>query len=307
MNQETLQNVGVATQMRAPHATRVIDVREGAFDPFAALAHQAASAWPPYPTAIAIYGRLGPGRVRPIPSPPVRLGHVRPDAHGVQVDQGLIAVVPLFLFSALLWVLGRTLDASPPPRTWVGVGAILGALALTRENALVLSVALVLWMWSQHQEVWRRTVLLGVGVLIVLAPVALRNGVVGGEWHLTTSQFGPNFYIGNHGEADGTYRPLRFGRGDALFERDDATALAEAAVGRELTPAAVSRYWVTRALTDIVAEPGRWFWLLGRKMALTVNAVEVADTESQYAHAEHSWPLMLTGWFSHFGVLVPLV
>ena len=54
----------------------------------------------------------------------------------------------------------------------------------------------------------------------------LRNRVVAGEFHLTTSQLGPNFYIGNHPGADGSYRPLSFGRGDALREREDATRLA---------------------------------------------------------------------------------
>ena len=151
--------------------------------------------------------------------------------------------------------------------------------------------ALGIWLWLQRGNRLRGAALVAAGVAIVLVPVAVRNGVVGGEWHLTTSQFGPNFFIGNNAEADGAYQPLRYGRGDPLFERDDATALAEAAVGRDLTPAGVSRYWVGRALNDIAAAPGRWLRLLVRKAALTFNAVEVVDTESQYAHAEHSIPL----------------
>ena len=61
----------------------------------------------------------------------------------------------------------------------------------------------------------------------MLGPVALRNGAVGGEYLLTTSQGGSNFYIGNNEHANGMYAPLRFGRGDARFERDDAAAIAE--------------------------------------------------------------------------------
>ena len=48
----------------------------------------------PHPATIAIHRRPGLGILRPITSPPVRLGHVGPDTHGVQVDQGLIAVIP---------------------------------------------------------------------------------------------------------------------------------------------------------------------------------------------------------------------
>ena len=219
------------------------------------------------------------------------------------------SVVDVFLLAGLLWLLSRTLDGAPPARRWVGIGALLGALCLTRENALILVGALGAWLWMERHDRrdWlRQAALVAGGVAIVLVPVALRNGAVGGEWHLTTSQFGPNFYIGNSAEADGAYRPLRYGRGDAAFERDDATALAEAAVGRDLTPAGVSRYWVRQAFDDIAAAPGRWLRLMVRKGALTFNAVEAVDTESQYAHAEHSLPLAATGWLTHFGLLVPL-
>ena len=219
------------------------------------------------------------------------------------------SVVDVFLLTGLLWLLSTTLDGTPPARRWIGIGILTGALCLTRENALILVAALGIWLWLERRERpgWlRQAALAAAGLSLVLAPVALRNGVVGGEWHLTTSQFGPNFYIGNNLDADGAYRPLRYGRGDAAFERDDATALAEAATGRDLTPAGVSRYWVGRTLDDIAAAPGRWLGLLGRKTALTFNAVEVIDTESQYAHAEHSVPLAATGWLTHFGLLVPL-
>src|SRR6266480_2121380 len=45
MNQQSLQDVRVAAQMGAAHAARVVEMREGAFDLLAALAHQSASAW----------------------------------------------------------------------------------------------------------------------------------------------------------------------------------------------------------------------------------------------------------------------
>ena len=219
------------------------------------------------------------------------------------------SVVDVFLLTGLLWLLSRTLDGPPAAGRWVCAGAALGALCLTRENALILVAALGLWLWLERRarRDWlRQAALAALGVGLVLGPVAARNGVVGGEWHLTTSQFGSNFYIGNGDGAHGAYRPLRYGRGDAAFERGDARALAEAAAGRDLTPAEVSRYWFGRTLDDVAAAPGRWLGLLARKTALTFNAVEGVDTESQYAHAEHSFPLAATGWLTHFGVLAPL-
>ena len=44
MNQQALQDVRVTAQMRAAHAARVVEMREGAFDPLAASPHQAPAA-----------------------------------------------------------------------------------------------------------------------------------------------------------------------------------------------------------------------------------------------------------------------
>lgn len=187
------------------------------------------------------------------------------------------------------------------------LGVVLGLLVLVRENALL--VVVVLWLWLLLR--WRRRALLPAALLLVglaasLAPVALRNLSVGGELHLTTSQFGPNFYIGNNEGADGTYIPLRFGRGNALVEQQDAVDLAEEAEGRALTPGEVSSYWTDRALGFITEQPLAWLRLLGRKLALTVNRVELIDAEDLHTYAEWSFVLGATLPVFHFGVLAPV-
>ena len=203
--------------------------------------------------------------------------------------------------------------------TWLCLGLTMGGLALTRENALVFIAVLLAWSLvgvdRGRPGVERRTskvdrvrgaAVFLAGIAIVLVPVAARNAYVGGGFYLTTSQFGPNFYIGNNPSSDGTYQSLRFGRGAPEYERQDATELAETALGRKLSPAEVSSFWVDKALEFVTSRPGAWLKLMARKFALLANATEMLDTESQEAHAEWSWPLRIGGWFGHFGVLVPL-
>src|SRR5204863_2761100 len=96
------------------------------------------------------------------------------------------------------------------------------------------------------------------GLAIVPVPVAARNYAVGGGFYVTTSQFGPNLYIGNNPSADGTYQSLRFGRGAPEYERQDATELAEGALGTRLTPAQVSSYWTDKALAFVTSQPRAW-------------------------------------------------
>jgi len=246
------------------------------------------------------------------------------------------SVLDVFFVCLALWLIAATIDApqTARPRRWLGLGLTMGALALTRENALVFIAVILAWALSPNPQsainpqstirtpqpirnpqsairnlAVRRTAraaFFAAGLAVVLAPVAARNAYVGGGFYITTSQFGPNFYIGNNPQSDGTYQSLRFGRGAPEYERQDATELAERAMGRSLAPGEVSTYWVDRAMDFITSQPGAWARLMARKTALLWNATEMLDTESQEAHAEWSLPLRVLAVVGHFGILVPL-
>jgi tetratricopeptide (TPR) repeat protein len=249
------------------------------------------------------------------------------------------SVLDLFFISLSLALIGGLVDDPRVPARWFGLGLAMGGLSLTRENALVFVVVILAWALLRRDPIeaaydsnrakrtrtkgagagppgpnaralpagrLRIAALFVAGLAVVLLPVAVRNYAVGGGFYLTTSQFGPNFFIGNNPQADGTYSSLRFGRGAPEYERTDATELAEHALGRTLSPAEVSSYWTDRALDFITGRPGDWLRLVGRKVLLLVNATEMLDTEAQESHAEWSWPLRIGGIFGHFGLLTPL-
>jgi tetratricopeptide (TPR) repeat protein len=213
------------------------------------------------------------------------------------------------LLALILWLLSRLGDGARR-RVWLGLGLALGALCLTRENALafvpVLLLAIVLRFRRERRRLVSSALIFAAGLAVVLLPVAIRNLAVGGEFYLTTSQLGPNLYIGNNPGTDGTYIPLRFGHGSADYEQADATDLAQTALGRKLSAGEVSAYWVGRSLEFIRTEPGRWLTLIGRKFLLAWNAVETVDTEDLYTYADRSLPLRLTSLFVYFGVIAPL-
>ncbi len=144
------------------------------------------------------------------------------------------------------------------------------------------------------------------GMCVILFPVALRNKLVGGEFVLTTSNFGMNFYIGNNVKATGTYEPLRWGRGDWSFEHEDVVSLAEEQAGRPLKATEVSRYWTRQAVNDIAADPVKWLKLLCKKWLLTWGAIEIGDSESIYAHGDWSVVIGLLSRLLNYGLLIPL-
>ncbi|WP_436715997.1 tetratricopeptide repeat protein [Roseiconus lacunae] len=188
-------------------------------------------------------------------------------------------------------------------------GISLALLVLTRENALLWTPLVPLWILLALDETTRRRWALVAcyvgGLALILLPVAARNASLGGEWSPTTFQAGPNFYIGNHLQANGIYEPLVPGHGTPMYERADAERLAEQAVGHELSAREVSTFWMSEAWGDIRQAPGRWFQLMVAKTFMVFNRYEVPDVESMYIFREYSTPLKLSlVW--HFGILCPL-
>jgi 4-amino-4-deoxy-L-arabinose transferase-like glycosyltransferase len=217
------------------------------------------------------------------------------------------SVLDEVLICTLLYLTGRSLNRTSAGQ-WLGIGVTLGALMLTRENAAVLVVVILGWT-CLHPSLPRPLMRLkAMGLLLaalvaVVLPVSLRNAIVGGEFHITTSQLGPNLYIGNNPKADGAYVPLVYGHGWPEQERADATALAEQAVGRALSPGEVSQYWFGKVLSFIREQPLSWLELMRVKLLLFWNATELGDTEDQYVYADWSAVLRLLNPVLHFGVL----
>ena len=243
---------------------------------------------------------------------------------------GILAGLALALYPPALWFDGliqkATLDASllalltcafaeladrDRPIVALAAGALLGLLALSRENALVLApvVALFAPTTGPPRSPARRALALGalaLGLALPLVPVGLRNQSLGGRFLLTTYNLGPNLWIGNHPGASGRYEALRPGRGNAVFERGDARALAEQARGHTLSPAEVSDYWRDRALEFARANPAEFLAGLAHKWALVWNDAELPDTEGIGAYREASPLLAVLDAVYGFGLLAPL-
>jgi tetratricopeptide (TPR) repeat protein len=186
--------------------------------------------------------------------------------------------------SFLLWALAAARARGGTGR-WLGAGALLGVLALLRENALLLVPFLLPLAWTRAEKVsglLRRGGALVAGLALVLLPVAVRNGLVGESFLPTTSQGGVNFYIGNNPQADGTYQPIVPGKQIPALERREPARLAEQAMGRRLTAGEVSRYWLGRSLDWARREPGAFARLQVRKLGMFWSWYEWPDAVDYY-------------------------
>lgn len=173
-------------------------------------------------------------------------------------------------------------------KNWRGAlagGFLVGLAALAQENALLLLFAAALgaaWGTRPRGGSLRRALLVLAGGSCALAPVAIRNRAVSGEWVLITSQGGQNFYIGNNERAEGTYTSLPFVRPDPRHEEEDFRIEAERRLGRAAAPSEVSRFWYEEGLRWMRAHPGDAAALVVRKALLFWNALELPDNENFY-------------------------
>ena len=221
------------------------------------------------------------------------------------------SMLDFFCFALVLYAIARALHEERA-WWWGAAGGALALFMLTRENAAALAAVVLVWLGWRAWRVggarrWGAAGAVAGGLTAVLLPVALRNYAVGGEFHLTSSQLGPNLYIGNNPDASGSYMSLRPSRGHADYERIDATELAAAGLGIAApTPRQVSRYWVGKTFDYVRAQPAHWLALMGRKAHLLVHAVERADTESIYAVRQYGRLLWAMSHVFTFGVLLAL-
>ena len=232
------------------------------------------------------------------------------------------ACLALFLCALFLFAVGRALG-SVRVRDHVLLGFAAALLIQTRENAVLLFPVAAWFVYRGLRSTGagraRIAKLAGVAVAVfalVLLPVALRNarvdangdGRADGQFQVATSNAGPNLFIGNNPLANGRYVPLRPARGSWLYEQRDAIDLARTGLGldREPTTEEVSGYWSGRAFEFLRTEPAAFGRLLFTKLRLVSHQVEVGDSESLYAHADHSGVLFVTQHVLGFGLVLAL-
>jgi len=217
-----------------------------------------------------------------------------------------------FLTLALvLAVAGPAATVAGERLRWLGVGLTLGLAATLRPTGLVIALAIcgLLLVDGRTDRAARvAAAALLAGVVLIVAPFAIRNLVVANEAVLLSANGGINLWVGNHRGATGVFVPPP----DYDFERDPVgRAYAERETGRPLTYRAASRWWGERALADIGAAPGRWVVLMVRKALLFVSPVEIPQLGSNFAwYRDRAWPLRLpvdARWLLMLAFAAPVV
>lgn len=219
-------------------------------------------------------------------------------------DGALLTAAPItFLNLAALYCLAHAQGAA----RWLGAaGLLLGLSATARPMVLLFVAGVGGWLVAQRgRRGWRQWGWVVAGCGLVVGAVAGRNYLVGGEWLLTTSSAGMNFYVGNHPEANGIYAQVDFlPSAEPDLEREAFVREAEARTGRALTPAQASRFWLGAGLRFVAENPLAYLALQGRKLYMFWNGVEAQNNLSLYLARD--WVPLLRWCVLGWGLVAPL-
>ncbi|HID09829.1 MAG TPA: tetratricopeptide repeat protein [Candidatus Latescibacteria bacterium] len=217
--------------------------------------------------------------------------------------EGMLLPTALGTFLALGTV-GLALRAERRKRfiVWGMVGGILGLAALAVGNTLAFLPFLAAWVWRWGGPRRGRLVRIGailVGASAALLPIAIRNGLVGRDWVLISSNVGVNFYVGNNPEYERTVR-LRPGT--------EWWALTAQAKEAGYTKASEqSRYFLKKSLAFIRRKPLEYIGLLVRKAYQFWRGEEIKRNQDVYSYREFTPLLKVLLWRRGIGFPFGLV
>jgi len=215
-----------------------------------------------------------------------------------------LAVVTMVL---MLLALAR-LQRRPTAAAVVSIGAAFGLAILARGNMLLalpgVAVATVL-AWAPtgrrrvHALLW-----LALGLVLSLAPMALRNSLVTGRPSIMPVHGGgTSFYIGNNQHARGVWNTAGgMLSGEVVRERQELAATLGVPDGPEAEQAAaIGRALYGRAAGEIADDPVRWLGLELRKGWLMLGNDELSQDYDPAGERE------LLPWWAGRGVPFALV
>ncbi|MDD5438734.1 MAG: tetratricopeptide repeat protein [Candidatus Omnitrophica bacterium] len=192
----------------------------------------------------------------------------------------------------------------PSSLRWLAAGLLTGISSLANSSVLLVIPFIIVWWYSMvcHPErprparnhlgvtpqndnvqylskqsrLWH-CVALVIGVCLAIAPVTIRNYIVGKDFVPVTAHAGITFYGGNNPLCDGSFHlPPDIGT-SVIDSKKSATVIAEQKMGRPLKPSEISRFWIDQGIMFIKTHPGDALRIDFRKAVLFWNAHEIPD------------------------------
>ncbi len=209
-----------------------------------------------------------------------------------QEDKFLFESILLFLL-LIFFTLLSFVKEHPSFMRWGVIGILWGLICITRPIFLpyftILGITIFIWYRNLYPAkkslIWIGSFLLGM--ILTIAPITVRNYLIGNDIVLIANQGGINFYLGNNASADGFSSTMPGIAGNRWEKRDIEFPIIQE-TGRAPTYSEVDRYWFNRGLHFIFSQPWDYFKLTLKKVYLFWNALEIPNNNSFYLYRQFS-------------------
>jgi tetratricopeptide (TPR) repeat protein len=224
-----------------------------------------------------------------------------------------------------LVLLGLLILAAEKPKllNWFFCGIVLGLSAIARPNILVFIPFILIWLFFSYgskigqlknklftKGILFRWIILLTGILLMIAPVTLRNYLAGKDFVLIAWNGGYNFYLGNNANATGWSATSPEMDKTWWGGLNDAIRLAEEETGESLKPSQISDFWFEKGFDFIHSQPLSWLKLMARKTLYFWKGFEISNNQNIYLYKEFSslFNLLLGKFILYFpfGLVGPL-
>lgn len=221
-------------------------------------------------------------------------------------------ILPATLATALdmagLLLLLQALER-PASGRFIAAGVVLGLGSLAVATVLgfvVVGAAWIAWHFLSRslplKQVVQWVALFLLGTVLAIAPVTLRNYVVGKDLVLISYNAGINFYIGNNADYDSLVNIRPGWEWDDLVGKPKQEGIEQAS--------AKSAFFLRQAGDYMRSDPAAYLGLLAKKAFLFWHGNEIGRNQDVYYWRNYSNILALTLWkwgFAFpFGLVAPL-
>ncbi|MBN1233575.1 MAG: tetratricopeptide repeat protein [Candidatus Coatesbacteria bacterium] len=176
-------------------------------------------------------------------------------------------------------------------------GISFGIAALGKPNIAYVSVFIVAYEFycnRKEKKAFLKPLLLLLGLITVISPVAVRNYLVSGELVPISTNGGINFYIGNYKGSDGAFTVPS----DPEFIKDKldiaSREVARKLTGKQLTAEQSNIFWYKEGFSEIAKNPTGWLKLLLKKIMLFFGNYEIPNKHDFNVIREYFAPIL---WF----------
>ncbi|WP_297453713.1 hypothetical protein [Persephonella sp.] len=191
------------------------------------------------------------------------------DVHILKTSLGIFFITWGFVFYLYLYSLKSKNLIFP-----VILGIFFALASLIYINFLPVVLGLIIYLFVKNKKF---AIISLIPVIITISLTALRNYIISKDFVMVSAIGGIHFYIGNSKYATGGYQSIPGIRASAFGHYFDGRNVAEKEIGKKLKPSQVNKFWMKKALNDIISYPKRWLLLEIKKLFLTFHNYDIPN------------------------------